>query len=153
MEYIRESRRPPGRLKAGVWGAPPGKKVFCLGLLTEAEEQNVSLAPDQLAPVLPEVADGNVGDAGDQEANRKPRAHPTGKNQIYTLYVYINDYIGVGDSGTLLLLHRTPRLIYMAIYGSIWLYMLIYTLKYVFGAFGEVFGVSELIFWCLNLYF
>jgi len=27
MEYIRESRRPPGRLKGGVWGggAPPGK--------------------------------------------------------------------------------------------------------------------------------
>ena len=32
MEYIRESRRPPGRLKGGVWGegggAPPGKHIF-----------------------------------------------------------------------------------------------------------------------------
>ena len=62
------------------------------------------------------------------------------------IYIYNNDYIGVEDSGTPLLLHGGP--IYMAICGRIWLYMRIYTLKYVFGAFG-----SELIFLCLNLYF
>ena len=28
LEYIRESRRPPGQLKGGV-SAPPGKLIFC----------------------------------------------------------------------------------------------------------------------------
>ena len=39
-----------------------------------------------------------------------------------------------------------PRLIYMAIYGRVWLYVLIYILKYVFGVFGHVLWVSELVF-------
>jgi len=32
-EYIRESRRPPGRLKGGVrgGGAPPGGKIALIG--------------------------------------------------------------------------------------------------------------------------
>jgi len=71
---------------------------------------------------------------------------------MYT-YTYINEHIRLEDSGAQLLLYGGLGLIYMAIYGRIWLYMLIYTLKYVFGAFGHVFWVSELIFWCLNLYF
>ena len=61
--------------------------------------------------------------------------------------------MGFGASYAPLLPHGGLGLIYMAIYGRIWLYMLIYTLKYVFLMFGHVFGVSELVFWCMDLYF
>ena len=65
--------------------------------------------------------------------------HHTHTGPIGNIYIYM----GIWASYAQLLLHGVAGLIYMAIYGRKWLYMLIYTLKYVFGVFGHVFWVLE----------
>ena len=61
---------------------------------------------------------------------------------VYIMYIYIYIYIYIytniyprGTSGPAPSAWRGPRLVYMAIYGRIRLYMLIYTLKCVFLIF------------------
>ena len=41
----------------------------------------------------------------------------SGDKTLIYIYIYINEHIGLGPSGALLLLHGGPGLIYMAIYG------------------------------------
>ena len=62
------------------------------------------------------------------------------------IYIYIKEDRGIWASYALLLLHGGARVFYIAIYGRIWLYMLIYALKYAFWVVGYVFCMSELIF-------
>ena len=71
--------------------------------------------------------------------------------------VSLSLYVYKGAYGYLGLICPTPPpwgppLIYMAIYGRIWLYKLIYTLKYVFGCLGMYLVCLNLYFECLNLY-
>ena len=61
--------------------------------------------------------------------------------------------MGIWAWYALFLLHGGPPLIYMAIYGRVWLYMLIYALKYSLGCLGMYFCVSELVFRVSGLIF
>ena len=61
--------------------------------------------------------------------------------------------MGLGPSYALHLPHGIHRVIYMAIYGHIWQYMIIYILKYVFGVSGHLFECLDscLGVWTCNL--